>query len=65
MKNEIKVKAITIALIASILFLAVAVDYLPHLVAWLPLLVSATLAISCRAWVASVNRWLDKIIPID
>lgn len=65
MKNEIKVKAITIALIASVLFLEVAVDYLPHLVAWIPLLASATYACSCRAWVASVNRWLDKVIPID
>ena len=65
MKNETKVKVITATLIASALFLVIGVDYLPHLVAWLPLLVSATLAISCRAWAASINRWLDKIIPID
>ena len=65
MKNEIKVKAITIALIASVLFLAVAVDYLPHLVAWLPLIISATFACSSRAFVAHVNSWLDKVIPID
>ena len=63
MKNETKV--ITATLIASALFLIIGVDYLPHLVAWLPLLVSATLAFSCRAWVANINRWLDKIIPID
>lgn len=65
MKNETKVKVITATLIASALFLVIGVDYLPHMVAWLPLLVSATFAFSCRAWVASVNRWLDKIIPID
>lgn len=65
MKNETKVKVITATLIASALFLVVGVDYLPHLVAWLPLLVSATFAFSCRAWVASINRWLNKVIPID
>lgn len=65
MTPETKVKVITATLIASALFLVIGVDYLPHLVAWLPLLVSATLACSCRAWVASINKWLDKIIPID
>lgn len=65
MKNETKVKVITATLIASALFLVIGVDYLPHLVAWLPLLVSATFALSSRAWVASINKWLDKIIPID
>lgn len=65
MKNETKVKVITATLIASALFLVIGVDYLPHLVAWLPLLVSATFAFSCRAWVASINRWLNKVIPID
>lgn len=65
MKNKTKVKVITAILIVSLLFLVIGVDYFPHLVAWLPLLVSATLAFSCRAWVASINRWLDKIIPID
>lgn len=65
MKNETKVKVITATLIASALFLVVGVDYLPHFMAWLPLIISATFAFSCRAWVARVNRWLDKIIPID
>lgn len=65
MKNTIKIKVITAALIVSGLFLVIGVDYLPHFVAWLPLLISATFAISCKAWVAVVNRWLDKVIPID
>lgn len=65
MKSTTKIKAITAALIASALFLIIGVDYLPHLVAWLPMFITATFALSSRAWVAHVNRWLDKVIPID
>lgn len=65
MKNETKVKVITAALIASALFLVVGVDYMPHFMAWLPLLISATFAFSSRAWIVHINRWLDKVIPID
>lgn len=65
MKSTTKIKAITAALIASALFLVIGVDYLPHLVAWLPILITATFAFSNRAWVAHVNRWLDKVMPID
>lgn len=65
MKKETQVKVITAALIASALFLIIGVDYMPHLVAWLPMLVTATFAFSSRAWVAHINRWLDKVMPID
>jgi hypothetical protein len=65
MKSTTKIKIITAALIASALFLIIGIDYLPHFVAWLPMLVTATFALSSRAWVAHVNRWLDKVIPID
>ena len=65
MKSTTKIKAITAALIASALFLVIGVDDLPHLVAWLPMLITATFALSSRAWVAHINRWLDKVIPID
>ena len=63
MKTQVKV--ITAALIASALFLVVGVDYLPHLICWLPLIISATFACSSSAFVAHINRWLDKVIPID
>lgn len=65
MKSTTKIKVITAALIASALFLIIGVDYLPHLVAWLPMLVTATFALSSRAWVAHISRWLDKVMPID
>ena len=65
MKSTTKIKAITAALIASALLLIIGVDYLPRFVAWLPMLVATTFALSSRAWVAHVNRWLDKVIPID
>jgi hypothetical protein len=65
MKSTTKIKAITAALIVSALFLIIGVDYLPHLVAWLPMLVTATFALSSRAWVAHINKWLDKVMPID
>jgi hypothetical protein len=65
MKSTTKIKAITAALIVSALFLIIGVDYLPHFVAQLPMLVTATFALSSRAWVAHINRWLDKVIPID
>lgn len=63
MKKEVKV--ITAALIASALFLVVGVDYLPHLICWLPLIISATFAYSSSAFVAHVTQWLDRVIPID
>ena len=31
----------------------------------LPLIISATFACSSSAFVAHINRWLDKVIPID
>lgn len=65
MKSTTKIKVITAALIASALFLIIGVDYVPHFVAWLPILITATFAFSSRAWVAHVNRWLDKVMPID
>lgn len=65
MKSTTKIKVITVALIASALFLIIGVDYVPHLVAWLPMLITATFALSSRAWVAHINRWLDKVMPID
>ena len=65
MKKNTQVKAITIALIVSALFLVVGVDYLPHLICWLPLIISATFACSSSAFVAHVTRWLDRVIPID
>lgn len=65
MKNSTKIKLLTIALIACVLFLVVGVDYLPHLVCWMPLIITAYLALKCRAFVAHINRWLDRVIPID
>jgi hypothetical protein len=65
MKITTKIKVITAAVIASVLFLIIGVDYLPHLVAWLPMLVTATFALSSRAWVAHINKWLDKVMPSD
>ena len=63
MKKEVKV--ITAALITSALFLVVGVDYLPHLICWLPLIISATFACSSSAFVAHVSQWLDRVMPID
>lgn len=65
MKSTTKIKIITAALIASALFLIIGADYLPHLVCWLPMLITATFALSSRVWVAHINRWLDKVMPID
>lgn len=65
MKSTTKIKIITAALIASALFLIIGADYLPHFVAWLPMLVTATFALSSKVYVTHVTRWLDKIIPID
>lgn len=65
MKSTTKIKVITAALIASALFLIIGVDYLPHLVCWLPMLITATFALSSRAWVAHINKWLDKVMPSD
>lgn len=65
MKNSTKIKLLTIALIACVLFLVVGVDYLPHLVCWMPLIITACFALSSRAFVTYITRWLDRVIPID
>ena len=39
MKNSIKVRLVILSI--SAIFLVIAVDYIPHIIAWMPLLVSA------------------------
>ena len=65
MNNKMKITMCYIILAVSILFLAIGVDYLPHLVCWMPLLISFYFTLNCRAFFVHINRWLDRVIPIE
>lgn len=63
MKTNIKVAICYIAVILSILFLVIGVDYLPVLACWLPLIITGGLALQCKAFVESLSRIVNNIIP--
>ena len=47
------------------LFLVIGVDYLPHAVCWLPLLITAFFSLRCKAFCKHINNWLDRVIPLE
>ncbi|MBR5821328.1 MAG: hypothetical protein IKY51_00585 [Alistipes sp.] len=65
MKDSTKITICHLANIASILFLIVGVDYLPHGACWMPILISAFFTLRCRVFYKHINTWLDRLIPID
>lgn len=60
-----KITLCYIALITSMLFLVIGVDYLPHAVCWLPLLITAFFSLRCKAFCKHINNWLDRVIPLE
>lgn len=52
-----KARVCWIALIASILFLVIGVDYMPHSICWLPLIVTFYFSSNCEAFLNSLNNF--------
>lgn len=63
MNNRTKLAICYTAVVLSILFLVVAVDYLPVLACWLPLIITGGFALQCNAFVESLSRIVNNIIP--
>lgn len=63
MKTNIKVAICYAAIILSILFLVIGVDYLPILLCWVPLIITGGFALKCRAFVDSLNNIVNNVIP--
>ena len=47
------------------LFLVIGVDYMPHIMAWLPMIIAFYFAFRCKAFFVHINHLLDKIIPLE
>jgi hypothetical protein len=58
-----KAKAILwwIVLAASMLFLVIGVDYIPHLVCWMPMCIAFCFAMQSKAFKKSFNKLSDRI----
>lgn len=50
MTDKMQIRICWVAIIASILFLVIGVDYLPILACWMPLLVTCKLTFACDAF---------------
>lgn len=55
MTEKMQIKVCWAAIIASILFLVIGVDYFPILACWLPLLITCKFTFMCRAF----RRYLE------
>ena len=65
MSNRNKIRTCYTALSLAILFLVIGVDYMPHMVAWLPMIITFYFAFRCKAFFVHINQLLDKIIPLE
>lgn len=63
MKTSTKVKICYTAVVLSVIFLVVGVDYLPVLACWLPLIITGGFALQCKAFVESLSRIINNVIP--
>lgn len=63
MKKSTKVAICYAAIILSMLFLVVGVDYLPILLCWVPFIIAGYCTLKCRAFVDSLNNIVNNIIP--
>ena len=60
-----KITLCYIALFASMLFLVIGVDYLPHLVCWMPMILTAFFVANCKAFFVHVVRMMERLIPLE
>lgn len=65
MKRSTQVAICYTALIISVLFLIIAVDYLPLIVCWLPTTITAFLSLHCKAFTDHIIKKLDTLMPIE
>lgn len=63
MNNRTKLAICYTAVVLSVIFLVVGVDYLPVLACWLPLIITGGFALQCKAFVESLSRIVNNIIP--
>lgn len=59
MTDKMRIRICWVAIVASILFLVIGVDYFPVLACWIPLLITIKLTFSCRAFRKYLE--LDKV----
>lgn len=52
-----KARVCWVALIASMLFLVIGVDYMPHSICWLPLIVTFYFSFNCEAFLNSLKNF--------
>ena len=65
MKTNILIKVCYTALIISGLFLCIAVDYLPLIVCWLPLLIAAFITLHYKPFTDHVIKKMNALMPLD
>lgn len=47
------------------LFLIIGVDYLPHLVCWMPMILTAFFIAQCKAFFVHVVKMMERLMPTD
>lgn len=55
-------KLLVIGLVISVLFLIIAVDYIPHTIAWLPLLITGYLSLNNEEFVEWFSKKVDNLV---
>ena len=65
MSNQNKIRVCYTALALAMLFLVIGVDYMPHIMAWLPMIIAFYFAFRCKTFFVHINHLLDKIIPLE
>lgn len=63
MTDKMKIALCYTALAIATIFLVVAVDYLPYIVCWLPVIIVGYCASQCKAFMRSFARVANYIIP--
>lgn len=59
--DKVKATLWWIALVASFLFLVIGVDYLPHLICWIPMGIVFYFAMQSKAFKKSFDKFTDRI----
>ena len=63
MTEKHKIALCYTALVIATIFLVVAVDYIPHIVCWMPLIVTAYAVAQCKAFKTHFDNLMNNIIP--
>lgn len=63
MTTKTKISLCYIAILASMLFLTIGVDYFPILVCWIPLVITAYFTLRYEPFRDNLAEFLNNIIP--